>query len=109
MNDHNPIYGINPNPSASNDTFDFAMPDIPEPPQSEKPEPKDKDAVGFKSDSEISISFSDWSKSNFAILISGLFCFDRLIASFKVFGILTIALEFFLSLFGSAIFPIIFS
>ncbi len=37
-----------PNPPASNDTFDFAMPDIPEPPQSEKPEPKDKDAVGFK-------------------------------------------------------------
>jgi len=48
MNDHNPIYGMNPNPPASNDTFDFAMPDIPEPPQSEKPEPKDKDAVGFK-------------------------------------------------------------
>jgi len=48
MNEHNPIYGVNPNPPSSNDTFDFAMPDIPEPPQSEKPEPKDKDAVGFK-------------------------------------------------------------
>ena len=31
MNEHNPIYGVNPNPPSSNDTFDFAMPDIPEP------------------------------------------------------------------------------
>ena len=48
MNEHNPIYGVNPNPTSSNDTFDFVMPDIPEPPQNEKPEPKDRDSVGFK-------------------------------------------------------------
>ena len=35
------------------------------------------------------------SRSNCAILISGLFCLDKSIASFKEFGILTIDLEFF--------------
>ena len=49
MNDYNPIYGVNANQKQSNnDTFDFQMPDIPEPPQEEKIEPKDRDAVGFK-------------------------------------------------------------
>ena len=48
MSEYNPIYNVNTNPPASNDTFDFAMPDIPELPQAEKPEPKDKDPVGFK-------------------------------------------------------------
>ena len=49
----------------------------------------------FKSDSDIAKSFSDFSKSSFAIKISGLFCLERFIASTRVFGILTIALEFF--------------
>ena len=48
MSQHNPLYNVNPSPQAANDTFDFAMPDIPEPPQQEKQEPVDKDAVGFK-------------------------------------------------------------
>ena len=51
--------------------------------------------MGFKSDSEIAKSFSDFSKSNFAIKISGLFCFERLIASFKVDGKETIEFVFF--------------
>ena len=55
------------------------------------------------------ISFSDFSKSSFAISISGLFCFDKFIASLKVLGIFTIAFELFFKLFGSFIFPIIFS
>ena len=65
--------------------------------------------MGFKSDWDIAKSFSDCSKSNFAILISPVFCLDKSIASFKELGILTIALEFFFNWFGSAIFPIIFS
>ena len=48
MSQHNPLYNVNPSPQAANDTFDFAMPDIPEPPQQEKLEPVDKEAVGFK-------------------------------------------------------------
>lgn len=50
--------------------------------------------MGFKSDFEISTSFLDCSKSNLAILISGLFCLDKLIASFKELGILTIDFVF---------------
>ena len=65
--------------------------------------------MGFKSDSAIAKSFSDWIKSKFAILISGLFCLDRLIASSKLFGILTIEFEFFLRDFGLSIFPMMFS
>lgn len=50
MSDFNPIYetGDEEANNQSNDTFDFAMPDIPEPTQEEKVEIKDKDAVGFK-------------------------------------------------------------
>ena len=51
--------------------------------------------MGAKSDFEIDKSFSDCAKSNFAILISGLFCFDRFIASFKELGTLTIEFELF--------------
>ena len=65
--------------------------------------------MGAKSDFEIDKSFSDCAKSNFAILISGLFCFDRLIASFKEFGTLTIEFKLFYNWFTSEIFPIIFS
>ena len=50
----------------------------------------DKDAVGFKSVFAIAKSFSDWTTSKFAILISGLFCLERFIASSKLFGIVTI-------------------
>jgi cell division GTPase FtsZ len=51
MSDFNPIYDVgadNEPDAGNNDTFDFAMPDIPEPTQEEKVELKDKDAVGFK-------------------------------------------------------------
>ena len=41
--------------------------------------------MGFKSDSEIAISFLDFSKSNLAICISGLFCLDKAIASIGAF------------------------
>ena len=48
MSDYNPIYGVNTNPQPANDTFDFAMPDIPQAVEPEKQELKDKDVVGFK-------------------------------------------------------------
>ena len=49
MNDFNPIYNTGEDDEQqNNDTFDFAMPDIPEPAQEEKVELKDKDAAGFK-------------------------------------------------------------
>ena len=50
MSDFNPIYNTGDEEAndQNNDTFDFAMPDIPEPTQEEKVELKDKDAVGFK-------------------------------------------------------------
>jgi hypothetical protein len=57
----------------------------------------------------IAKSFSDCTTSKFAILISGLFCLERFIASSKLFGILTIEFEVFLRDFGLSIFPIIFS
>ena len=65
--------------------------------------------MGFKSDSEIANSFSAFIKSNLAILISGLFFFERFSASFKFCGILTIAFEFFCNCLGLFIWPIIFS
>lgn len=48
MSEYNPIYNVNANSDKSNDTFDFAMPDIPDPVEEKKAELKDKDAVGFK-------------------------------------------------------------
>lgn len=48
MNEFNPIYNVNANTDKSNDTFDFAMPDIPDPIEDKKVELKDKDSVGFK-------------------------------------------------------------
>ena len=48
MSEYNPIYNVNANSDKSNDTFDFAMPDIPDPVEEKKVELKDKDAVGFK-------------------------------------------------------------
>lgn len=52
MSDFNPIYGVGNDPQSqnqgANDTFDFAMPDIPDAVEENKEELKDKDAVGFK-------------------------------------------------------------
>jgi len=48
MSEYNPIYNVNANSDKSNDTFDFAMPNIPDPVEEKKAELKDKDAVGFK-------------------------------------------------------------
>lgn len=50
MSDFNPIYqtGNETEPVKDNDTFDFAMPDIPDAVEEKKEELKDKDSVGFK-------------------------------------------------------------
>ena len=51
MSDFNPIYETgskDDNPDSNSDTFDFAMPDIPDPVEETKQELKDRDAVGFK-------------------------------------------------------------
>jgi cell division GTPase FtsZ len=47
MSDFNPIYNVG-SQEKSNDTFDFAMPDIPDPIEDVKPKLQDRDAVGFK-------------------------------------------------------------
>jgi len=48
MSDFNPIYNTGDEQPANNDTFDFAMPDIPDPVEERKEELKDRDPVGFK-------------------------------------------------------------
>lgn len=53
MSDFNPIYNTggsegDENSNQSNDIFDFAMPDIPEPEEQQEKQFKDRDAVGFK-------------------------------------------------------------
>jgi len=48
MSEYNPLYNVNANNDSKNDTFDFAMPDIPDPVEPAQVELKDKDAVGFK-------------------------------------------------------------
>jgi cell division GTPase FtsZ len=50
MSDFNPIYNTGDEQPANqgNDTFDFAMPDIPDPVEEKKEELKDRDPVGFK-------------------------------------------------------------
>ena len=51
MSDFNPIYNTGSEENEenqANDTFDFAMPDIPEAAEEKKEQLKDKDAVGFK-------------------------------------------------------------
>ena len=69
----------------------------------------DIEAVGARSDLAISVSFSDCSYSNFAIIRSGLFFFDNSIAEFKLPGrtkLITLSLT---SKLESDIGPIIFS
>ena len=69
----------------------------------------DIEAVGARSDLAISVSFSDCSYSNFAIIRSGLFFFDNLIAEFKLPGKTKLITFYLTSKLESNMGPMIFS